>query len=181
LEAILSDLLANEGALLRRMLRRFLMFATMPDLDKLALAKALKVDLSVARAQHRLPYWPYWLDMLRFLHAHREKMIAVAPGEVARVIEMWLDFVPAAPQSRPRRTRPIDGRGIGHRPVRPHRPDRDAGPGLCVVRHHRILRRRVRSWRPSCFAGAVLRNRGTRAGVRSRRRVGRNVHGGCVG
>ncbi|MGO9835184.1 MAG: hypothetical protein ACLP1X_13305, partial [Polyangiaceae bacterium] len=95
LEAILSDLLANEGALLRRMLGRFLMFATMPDLEKLALAKALKVDLRIARAQHRLPYWPYWLDMLRFVHAHRGKMIAVAPGEVARMIEMWLAFVPA--------------------------------------------------------------------------------------
>jgi hypothetical protein len=95
LEAILPDLLANEGALLRRMLGRFLAFATMPDLEKLALAKALKVDLSIARAQHRLPYWPHWLDMLRFVHAHRDQMVAVAPGEVARVIEMWLDFPPA--------------------------------------------------------------------------------------
>ncbi len=95
LEAILPDLLANDGALLRRTLARFLAFATMPDLDKLALAKALKVDLSIARAQHRLPYWPYWLDMLRFVHAHGDQMVAVAPGEVARLIEMWLDFAPA--------------------------------------------------------------------------------------
>lgn len=101
LEAILPDLLANEGARLRRLLTRFLAFATMPNPDNLALAKVLKINLSIARAQHRLPYWPYWLDMLRFIHAHRDEMVAVAPSEVARVIEMWLDFAPARAVLRP--------------------------------------------------------------------------------
>jgi hypothetical protein len=93
LEAIFPDLMAHGGALLRRMLTRFLAFATIPDTEKLVLARAVKVDASFVRAKYRIPYWPFWLDVLRALHAHRTEVLAIAPAEVARVVEMWLSFV----------------------------------------------------------------------------------------
>ncbi len=94
LEAILPDLLANSGVLLRRLLTRFLAFATVPNLEMVAIAKAAGLDESTARATYRSPYWPYWLDVLRFLHAHRVEALAVAPCELARVVELWMQFAP---------------------------------------------------------------------------------------
>ena len=55
LDGVLADLVANEGALLRRLLNRFLLFATVPDQSALANARLLGVDLGLARAQHRVP------------------------------------------------------------------------------------------------------------------------------
>jgi hypothetical protein len=94
LEAILPDLLANHGGLLRRLLTRFLAFATVPNIAMVSTAHALGLDENTARATYRSPYWPYWLDVLRLLHTHQAEVIAVAPCEVARVVEMWMQFAP---------------------------------------------------------------------------------------
>ena len=85
LEAILPDLLANSGVLLRRLLTRFLAFATVPNLAMVSTVHALGLDENAARATYRSPYWPYWLDVLRLLHAHQAEVIAVAPCEVINI------------------------------------------------------------------------------------------------
>jgi hypothetical protein len=41
-----------------------------------------------ARATHRIPYWPYWLDVIRLLHTHKAEVVAVAPYEIACVVEL---------------------------------------------------------------------------------------------
>jgi hypothetical protein len=94
LNGVVADLVAGEGRLLRRLLTRFLAFATVPNPQMTAVAKAVGLDAHFARANYRLPYWPLWLGVLPFLHEHRATLITVAPCEIARVVEMWLSFVP---------------------------------------------------------------------------------------
>jgi energy-coupling factor transporter ATP-binding protein EcfA2 len=94
LDAVLPDLLADNGRFLRRMLTRFLAFATVPNSAMVALAVAVGMERSEARATYRRPYWPLWIDVLEFLHEHRTLIVPSAPREVARVVEMWLEFAP---------------------------------------------------------------------------------------
>ncbi len=94
LDAVLPDLLADEGILLRRLLKRYLAFATVPD-DRIgAIAAKAGLDPNTARATYRMPYWPYWLDVLRFLHEHRTTTLAVATDEIACMVQMWMDYTP---------------------------------------------------------------------------------------
>ncbi len=88
LERLWSDLAANEGLLLRRLLGRFLYVATLPNpmiLEILGLNSEAR-----AATINRIPYWPYWLPMLRFLHQHLEDVIELAPKQVAEIADAWL-------------------------------------------------------------------------------------------
>ena len=94
LVGIFSDLIAGDGALLRRLLTRFLTFATVANDEMVELAKSVGMDVNAARAAYRRPHWPYWLDVLAVLHAHRGDALRVAASEVAKIVEMWLECVP---------------------------------------------------------------------------------------
>ena len=101
LESILPELLASEGALLRRLLGRFLAFATVPDPKIVAIAKKAEVAESTARATFRMPIWQYWIEFIPFLHAHRSEFLPSTSSEIARVVEMWLEFAPKGKVRRP--------------------------------------------------------------------------------
>lgn len=94
LENIFPDLVAGDGVLLQRLLTRFLAFATVPDEQMQKIARAIGMDANAARASFRRPHWPYWLDVLAVLHAHRRDVVRTAACETARIVEMWLEFVP---------------------------------------------------------------------------------------
>lgn len=94
LESVFPDLLAGDGVLLRRLLTRFLAFATVPDEGMQEIARAVGMNANEARAAFRRPHWPYWLDVLAVLHAHRVEVLRSAAPEVAKIVEMWLKFVP---------------------------------------------------------------------------------------
>ncbi len=59
-----------------------------------AIARAVGMDTNAARAKFRRPHWPYWLDVLAVLHAHRGESVSTAPCETGRIVEMWLDYAP---------------------------------------------------------------------------------------
>jgi len=101
LESIFPDLVGGDGVFLQRLLTRFLAFATVPDEQMQAIARAVGMDANAARAAFRRPHWPYWLDVLAVLYAHRREVVSTAPCETARIVEMWLEFVP--PESIRRR------------------------------------------------------------------------------
>ena len=88
----MPDLVADKGRLLKRLLTRFLAFATVPNQRMVAMAMSAGSDANEARATYRHPYWPLWLDVLAFLHQHRTTILPAASCEVARVVEMWLAF-----------------------------------------------------------------------------------------
>jgi hypothetical protein len=94
LESVFPDLMAGDGALLRRLLTRFLAFATVPNERMLAIARSVGMDLNSARAAYRRPHWPYWVDVLSVLHAHSAEAVRAAACEVAKLVEMWLEYVP---------------------------------------------------------------------------------------
>lgn len=100
LQIIFSDLVAGDGDLLRRLLTRFLAFATVPDERMQEIARAVGMDGNEARATFRRPHWPYWLDVLAVLHTHRVDALRVAAPEVAKIVEMWLEFVPTGSPRR---------------------------------------------------------------------------------
>lgn len=94
LDGIFPDLVVGDGALLRRLLTRFLALATIPDEQMVDRARSAGMDNNTARAAYRRPHWPYWLDVLAVLHTHRDEALRAAASEVARIVEMWLEFVP---------------------------------------------------------------------------------------
>jgi hypothetical protein len=94
LDAVLPDLLKNNGLLLRRLLTRFLAFGTEPNYKIVNLAIALGDNANTARAKYRQPYWPLWLDVIDFLHANRATVLPAAALEIAQLVDMWLDFAP---------------------------------------------------------------------------------------
>ena len=88
LERLWSDLAANEGLLLRRLLGRFLHVATLPNP---MIREIMGLDSEAKAATiNRIPYWPYWLPMLRFLNQHLEYVIELAPKQVAEIADAWL-------------------------------------------------------------------------------------------
>ncbi len=94
LERISGDLMADGGRLLRPLLNRFLHFATVPNRRMVALIQENGGDEARAAVEYRSPDWPYWLPMVRFLHAHRREVVPVAPVEIARIVRLWLDQTP---------------------------------------------------------------------------------------
>jgi len=95
LEAMWIELAANQGELLRRLLRRFLHVATMPNPEVLALKGGDDDEASTFSATvHRLPYWQYWLPMLRFLADRAESAAALVPTEAALIANTWLRLGP---------------------------------------------------------------------------------------
>jgi hypothetical protein len=88
LDQVADDLLADEGALLKRLLGRFLSFATLPDRER---ARMLGINESQAATQLSHPNWPYWPAFLKFLYDHREDATKAAPCRIARLVKLWLD------------------------------------------------------------------------------------------
>jgi hypothetical protein len=101
LQSIFPDLISGDGVLLKRLLTRFLAFATVPNEQMKTIACAAGMDANEARAAFRRPNWPYWLDVLAVLCAHSREVVSTAPCETARIVEMWLEIVP--PESIQRR------------------------------------------------------------------------------
>jgi len=90
-----SQLCAEEGVWLRRLLTRFLHIATSPNPVMLELAKANKnLTETWAASINRLPKLELWGAILRFLDAHREECADFAPLQVAEIAECWLRWTP---------------------------------------------------------------------------------------
>ena len=83
-------LVAEHGALLSRLLTRFLAIATVADpRGALLFPDDLALQAHFA-ARRRLPLWPLWPPMVEALALHAEQAIELAPPLVARVADLWL-------------------------------------------------------------------------------------------
>jgi hypothetical protein len=93
LESLRPDLLANEGALLIRLLERFTSSSgTQPDPRYIEPGRAAGWSEVKVAAFYRYPNFPYWHALMPFLHRHRVNVVAVAAEQVAEVVRLWLDF-----------------------------------------------------------------------------------------
>lgn len=85
-----QSLLAGEGELLRRFLRRFMLVATVPDpRGTLLFDDDPEMALQWA-AEVRLPIWPLWPPLLEFLNRVPERAFDAAADEVSVVLDLWL-------------------------------------------------------------------------------------------
>ena len=93
LERSWPALIANSGALLNRMLNRFLFVATLPDPR---LAAFIEAGSDSAQWEHlmRMPYWPYWGPMLSVLYGHLADVVRLTPHTAAKVCGLWLRTTP---------------------------------------------------------------------------------------
>jgi nucleoside phosphorylase len=90
LNALADVLVQDSGRLLRRLLTRFRIFATAPDQRALAVAREKGLNEQLVEELYRVPKWFYWRPVLRFLFERRHQLLALAPAEVAPLIELWL-------------------------------------------------------------------------------------------
>ncbi len=90
-----SAVTAADGRLLERLLNRIFHTATIPNPAVVETIVRQAPDLEVyAAAGARLPYPPYWVGVLRLLHAHRDEIPIRLRGLAARVADMWLRSTP---------------------------------------------------------------------------------------
>jgi hypothetical protein len=100
LERLWGLLEADEGGLLRRFLRQFLRVATIPNERMLAIFRDKSPDLLLeAAAIYRLPWGPYWFGALAFLARHADRVVELAPPEIADVCLKWLPLSVAFDES----------------------------------------------------------------------------------
>ena len=83
-------LVADRGALLRRLLTRFLAVATVPDPRALVLFPDQPELQTYVAARRRIPLWPLWPAMLEELSAHAEEATQLAGPQVAGIADLWL-------------------------------------------------------------------------------------------
>jgi hypothetical protein len=92
LEDRLELLFADDGALLKRLLHRFLHVATVPSIPRhIAVESSLRIYLE---ADMRFPIFDRWAPMGRFLHVHAQRVGALGAPIVARVCKTWLGSLP---------------------------------------------------------------------------------------
>ncbi len=92
LEDRLELLFANDGALLKRLMHRFLHVATVPSMPShIAVESGLRIYLE---ADMRFPLLERWGPMGRFLRAHAQRVGALGAPIVARVCKTWLGSLP---------------------------------------------------------------------------------------
>ena len=85
-------LFTDEGKLLKRLLKLFLIGATSPNPEILRLAKQIGgFTEPEASSYDRIPVFSYWLDMLLFLHANKDEALKAALLTVTNIALMWLE------------------------------------------------------------------------------------------
>ena len=92
LEQLWPDLLADKARMLRRLLKRFLYIATIPDPRAEAFAEAGDLDWLSTRL--RIPFVLYWYAPLRVLEQHRADVSQFALFLGAEICELWLRTIP---------------------------------------------------------------------------------------
>jgi hypothetical protein len=95
LESLWPVLSSDDGQFLRRLLDRFLYVATLPNPAMVGLVKELgeesRIQLSLL---NRIPYWPYWLPVIRFLVRHSSDVLKLCRRQVAQIADLWLRVGP---------------------------------------------------------------------------------------
>lgn len=96
IEALWPTLIADNGALLARMLNRFAHSASVPDPRGALVAMGGESVLQTyIAATWRVPIWVLWPPIIRVLAARPEEAARVAPIQVAAITDRWLRLTPA--------------------------------------------------------------------------------------
>jgi len=83
-------LFGGNGVLFRRLIMLFDRRATMANPAVLELSGKLGLEEATAVTINRLPIWHYWLDVLQFIHLHRQEAIALDAVGVGKLAHTWI-------------------------------------------------------------------------------------------
>ena len=92
LEQVWPELTGDNGSLLRRLLKRFLHIATVPDPRMQVLTE--KEDLDWSSVIFRIPYILYWYVPLRVLERHSDDVCRLGLILATELCELWLRTIP---------------------------------------------------------------------------------------
>lgn len=98
LERVWVRLAAHNGRLLQRLLKRFRHAASFPDprVSEIPTDDDIRILLS---SSMRIPYWPYWAPMIKFLHIHAHDVKKLASIPTAEICKLWLSQMPVVMKS----------------------------------------------------------------------------------
>ena len=91
-----KTLIENNGALLKRLLRRLTHVATLPNEHLLRQMAASSERNPFFRTFDRTPcaYWPIWTSVLASFQKHSDDLVHLAPVETAQIARTWLTMTP---------------------------------------------------------------------------------------
>lgn len=96
LEDLWEPLSSKKGELLQRFLEIFLIRATYPDSSMMDIASKIEgITASEAATIRRIPNLRYWVDVVKFLHLHKDDVILYAPKKTGLITKMWLEYTPS--------------------------------------------------------------------------------------
>jgi hypothetical protein len=95
LERAWPELERDDGALLRRLLRRFQHVATFPNPTIMALFRGMPDLAAHAETMSRLPVPALWMPVLRGLGRHEGSVLDLASHQIAQLTDTWLRQTPA--------------------------------------------------------------------------------------
>jgi hypothetical protein len=98
LEQVWADLIADDGAILRRLLKRLMHVASVPDW-RIALLRE-GADLDQLAAWFRVPLPVYWYPALRVLSRHAQDVASHALRDAAEACVLWLQHMPVGMPGR---------------------------------------------------------------------------------
>lgn len=102
LEALWPTLVADNGALLARMLNRFAHSASVPDPRGALVTMGGDPELQTyMAATWRVPIWVLWPPVIRALDTRLGEAVGAAPIQVAAIVDRWLRLTPAGYVARP--------------------------------------------------------------------------------
>jgi hypothetical protein len=94
LEKLWPEFKKDNGILIRRFLKRFLIIATIPNRQMLIIGKNIGVSENIAALFNRIPVYQYWIPILQFIIHHKEELGDLAPELIVDVAKSWLNHTP---------------------------------------------------------------------------------------
>ena len=94
LEKLWPELKKENGILLKRFLKRFLIIATTPNKQILIIGKIFGLSENEAALIDRIPVPQYWIPILQFIVQHKGELENLAPELIADIAKSWLNHTP---------------------------------------------------------------------------------------
>ena len=94
LEKLWPEFEKDDGNLLKRFLKRFLIITTVPNRRILIIGKILGISENEAALIDRIPIPQYWIPILQFINQRKDEFEKIAPESIIDIGKGWLKYTP---------------------------------------------------------------------------------------
>ena len=91
---LLPELIKEEGILFKRVLKRFLIIATIPNKRLLIIGKVIGLSENEAALIDRIPIHQYWIPILQFIIQNKDELVNLVPEQITDIAKGWLKYTP---------------------------------------------------------------------------------------